>query len=263
MEAQKSIFKILIAFLITSLLALIVTVNWSGCKMEDIVAPPSSITVSQIVNEIANANTQEKAIETIKHIIGKVGLGINVQGSSYANFPLIEEVISNLAANHVHYLNNGNNMISLGAFYDSIYKVSPHIWQLAGNKNQTFLRLKEKSSLILNNIETPDNSILLIIYAENGYLPSKIELIDTLSVISPIQTLIFGIWTFNEFKIENIADNVPCPPKHAEFCKGVQIGATMECLEHGTPGTNCLEHGNHQQDRCCHNWDQGSGGNGN
>jgi hypothetical protein len=58
METQKSIFKILLAFLIISILAFIVSLNWMGCKTEEIVntGPPPVIDATLLGGKVVLAD---------------------------------------------------------------------------------------------------------------------------------------------------------------------------------------------------------------
>jgi len=58
METQKSIFKILLAFLIISVLAFIVSLNWMGCKTEEIVntGPPPVIDATLLGGRVVLAD---------------------------------------------------------------------------------------------------------------------------------------------------------------------------------------------------------------
>ena len=209
METQKSIFKILVAFLITSLLAFIITLNWMGCKTEDIISPPSSIPVSQIANEIANANTQEKAIIAMKHIIQKVGLGTEVQNSRYNNYLVSEFMTNDFGRIQEQFLNNDTSYASflLHEMYDTLHTIcnSPlHTssgWQLTGNRAETFLRLQQKGNSALQDPEDPNNAIILMIQSQNGIIPSQMQLYDSLVIKTPIQTFLFAIWVMEEFVI--------------------------------------------------------------
>ncbi len=258
MNKYKNLFKILLGGLIPVLLICVISINWWGCKSENIVTPVSSSSVSQIAIEIENANTQVKAVAIINKIIQKVGIGVSTSGSSYSSYTIPTQIINDLASYHVQYL-AGEVFIPIGSYFDSVFVASPRTWRISGNKELIFSRLKEKGIAALNSPENPDNAILMLIYTINGLIPISIELMDTLATKSPLQNFLFGVWMLNEFKveIESLSDIGTCESPIA--CGAVYWLFLLSCLnENPLPFLTCQQQADNAYNVCCHS--QGSGG---
>jgi len=264
METQNNILKILLGFLIVSILAFIVSLNWMGCKTENVIEPPSTIPVSQIATEIANANTQEKAIIAINNTIKKIGIGMNIEGSNYVNFTFENSFLMDLADVHSKYINENRN-VSLDSVYNSLLSFSLRISNSYGsntnlpqNINEIFLRLRQKANLAFDSMEDPNNVILMLIYADNGIIPLQFELYNNQTIKSPIQALLFIIWVIIEFQ-DQLVITSDCGG-HTGHCMNRAQAVYSEYRGLGYSEEYCSTAEQNAFDSCCEHF-QGQGGN--
>lgn len=234
MKTSISLLKVTVSLCFATLVVFISSLDWWGCKTELITGPISNISTSDIVKEVANANTVDKSIIAIQHLIQKIGFGYPNSESKYGKYSISNEQIANIAKSHSMFISNGSDSIytyNIGALYDSILvlvsylsNLSGNEWTFTGSLNETLNTLQQESQNALINMELPNNSILINIVAENGAIPSQIPLYNSTKVKSPIQVFLLAIWIITEYeRYQTIIDKI-------NWCKTLCIAGTAACV---------------------------------
>lgn len=182
----------------------IVAIFW----MESCRKPVGSIemlSTEEIIRELANANTPEKAEIGINNLIEKVGIGIIKENSDYDLYVIDEEQIKTLAAAQSGFI-NGDTSINIGTYY-SIFSGFQDTLELMMNNeylynctlSKSLQNLQVDAKIAVDNLENPNNAMFGIIISEDGEIPSDIPLYDSVNMISPVQAFCFNIMTANKY----------------------------------------------------------------
>lgn len=232
MKNTAYIFRLLIILCIITVIIVFVSIDWWGCKTEFITNPVSTIPTADIVKEVATANTVEKAIVAIQHLIQKIGFGYSYEQSKYGKYAINGEQITNIAKIHSEYIRGDTiSTYNIGELYDSILVLTSELsiinineWIFTGNLNESLNTLQVQSQNALGDIESPNNSLLINIIAENGVIPTQVPLYDSTKVKSPIQVFLLTIWIITEFeRYQTIIDKF-------SWCKALCTGGYVACL---------------------------------
>lgn len=203
--------KIYTSISVVVLLAIISFFWIQSCQKE--VESTDSLFTKDIIKELAEANTPEKAEIAINHLFEKVGIGIPNKNSDYVYFKVNEEIVSNLGIAQSNFV-NGNSAVTIGTSYSIFSKTMDRLKIVSDNKitfectlNNSLQDLYKASIAAKNDEEKPNNALLLTISSENGIIPYQITQYDSTRIISPVQKFCFSLWMFNKYGNFNLNKN--------------------------------------------------------
>lgn len=253
--------KIIISIAAVVLITIAAVFWMESCRKP--VGPIEILSTEEIIKELEEANTPEESKFAINHLIEKVGLGFQLEGSSYEYYQLNEQQINDLAFVQSQY-NNGIAFETNGEFYDSIRFASNILsgqlsnqWFLTGNYNTTVNHLRDEAINALSDKEKPDNALILTIMSKYGEIPEYIEPLIIEDSLSPVQNFLFSTWLTNNYSEFNITQ------RGSFWCKVKCVVKGVICITicYFTNGYDCIEDcvdGTVDCWKKCH--DQGGGG---
>jgi len=198
----------------------------NGCQKN--VEPLSNNTnINTLINDLEDAETQKEIETVIASILNKIGIGEDIQNSIYSDYSLTSDQITELSDIQLDYKkgNTYNKTIEdiytgLVIYSDTVSHLTNNYWVLSGSLEETLIELQRSAQEALNNIDDPNNSLLMVIYSKDGQILDDIIEYKTTTVLSPVQFFLFYIWTHKAY---------------GETLKSVEMtGCQAACLAGGT-----------------------------
>ena len=247
MKAAKKIRFVLTFFMLVSTVGILWMCSAEKVGLQD----PSSITISEIVAELANARTQVEAEVALENLLDKTGVGREIKGSRYVDYFLGDGSVSDLAKSHLLFLNDDYAVLTWGDTYE--------LEQLFVNEERfsavdfasAVARLQQQANTALLNSESPENALLIALVADGAGIPGTIPLYMESDIISPLQNFLFNAWLAYEYQSDqsihktslgshfprniffNTIRTLACPSKRRitkEFFFTVECQEQLDCM---------------------------------
>jgi hypothetical protein len=191
MKLKKHIKSVVFASAVAS-----IAVVWWACETNKVnlgPAEPSSLSTARILEELANSRTQLEAEVAITHLFEKTGVGRPVKGSKYGDYALPDDFVSELAAEHQLFL-NGEYTWTWGKMFEIQKRLSGAEWIQDVTFEDAVTRLQKEATSALKDPESPNNALLLVIFAKGVTIPEAIPVYDKTEPLSPVQEALFEVW---------------------------------------------------------------------
>ena len=184
-----------------ALLAVLMSVAgfWWACNFEQ-VGPkePPSMKLTEILAQLENSRTPVEAEMAIQHLVEKIGIGIEIKGSSYGQYYLPDNFAVELAEAHLRYL-NGERDEDWAYAFELEKVVSDERWTKPLTFADVAAALEPQAQAALADPESPNHALVLAMLVNGTVLPSSIAAPAPTDLISPVQEFLFEAWMEYEY----------------------------------------------------------------
>lgn len=178
--------------------------QWT-CGIEKIgLQEPSPIPISEIVSELANAQTQAQAEFAMDLILKKTGVGTQIVGSRYGDYFLDENIVANVVQTHLRTLREPRFRLTWQEVFELEQILPEGDWLSPVVFDDVRQRFKEEATLALRDPEAPNNAVMLAIMAKDGIIPTSVPDLGGEEELLGIQDFLLTVWIHYEFQVLEI-----------------------------------------------------------